>query len=143
MEPKITLGNPSCQEEYYAGLVSRERAKTYACGVEYWEKWRDRARQHMKDRGIHQKDVALKLDVVQPQIAHWLHGRRVPSLTEFFQFAAEIGASPKFLLFGDDSPWHELPDAVKDYLAERGQRGGPLDGTQPESNPKPRPPKRG
>lgn len=62
--------------------------------------WVTRIKLRMKELGMTQETLALKMGVTRGAVTHYLAGRRVPPLRQFQKLAAILKADPAWLQFG-------------------------------------------
>lgn len=63
--------------------------------------WSLTVRALMRQRGITQQELADRLGVTQGAVAHWLNGRRRPTLEVLKEIAQALGVTPASLMNGE------------------------------------------
>lgn len=82
------------------------------------KKWYELAKARMKELDITQEQVAEQMGVSQGAVAHWLGGRREPSLERIGALLEYLGLSSIFRENGAGPPEHRPVEANAEYLGD-------------------------
>lgn len=82
------------------------------------KKWYELAKARMKERKITQDDVADEMGVTQGAVAHWLGGRREPSLDVIEHLLKFLGLPPMFQDQGQSPPSSAPVEANAEHLGQ-------------------------
>lgn len=88
--------------------------------------WADRIRSRMKELGLTQEELAVKLGITRGAVTHYLAGRRVPPLRQFQLLASALKADPAWLQFGTSAATQKPPKTVKQTKTEITYRPIPI-----------------
>ncbi len=69
----------------------------------------DRIKEMLEKRGMTQKELAIKANITEAAISHYIKGDRVPRSTVLAKIALAMGTTPEYLLEG-------IPSSVKEEL---------------------------
>ena len=83
------------------------------------KKWYELAKERMRTQRVTQEELAASLGVTQGAVAHWLSGRREPTLETISNILEYLGLSP-MSLFSDKSTPSKQVESNAEYL-------GPID----------------
>ncbi|AIG00900.1 helix-turn-helix domain-containing protein [Pseudomonas sp. NIBR-H-19] len=82
------------------------------------KKWYELAKARMKELEITQDQVAEQMGVTQGAVAHWLGGRREPSLEKISALLEYLGLASVFRENGAPSPAQRPVEANAEYLGD-------------------------
>ena len=82
------------------------------------KKWYELAKARMKELDITQDQVAEQMGVTQGAVAHWLGGRREPSLEKISALLEYLGLASVFRENGAPSPAQRPVEANAEYLGD-------------------------
>ena len=82
------------------------------------KKWYELAKARMKELDLTQDDVAEKMGVTQGAVAHWLGGRREPSIDKISRLLVYLGLDPVFPESGREPKTSQSVEANAEYLGD-------------------------